>query len=310
MRAIISKDENNKWIISTYKSKDIADALLVRGNWKVELKKYNVKNPVRWVVDHSNISVLSKPEISKYPKIKAFFVNRDKPIPNLTNSPLIFTDNGVFVTDLKPAAPATAISEAFSRAEAKYGSDFLTKLRESAEALQEAESRTQKTLEEFYYNKYGKPKDDKEAISLLCTIYEEQMRMPITPEICSGIGEYYRLIAKQGFPAFHWLVEAISVTSKKASHKRNFRYIAGIIRSWLKFGFGYIPFKENTDILELFKKTVRTEISKDAQNLIRQMLGQYGVVKCASAIPELRGVDHSFIMAVMLKDILEKKYTN
>jgi hypothetical protein len=120
-----------------------------------------------------------------------------------------------------------------------------------------------------------------------------------------AIGEYYRVIENRGLPAFQWMSEVFNVISKKSPQKRNIRYAIGIIRSWLKFGFGHIPSEEERDILDYFEELLGTEASPEAVAMIQTMLGRYGCVKVTRMIAQLedkKDISMLAFVSVMLDD--------
>lgn len=170
------------------------------------------------------------------------------------------------------------------------------------------------SLIENYREIYGTPKDDKDAISTICEVFKERMGGTFTMDTKEGIGEYYRLIKERELPAFEWLMEAVHVVSKKDPDKRNFPYVIGVIRDWLKFGFGHMPSDEEKEMLDYFCEITgltREQVSPEAYKIFQNLMGEYGVMKIMRVIPQLSGelqMDFSKLRALMLKEQLEEKY--
>ena len=177
--------------------------------------------------------------------------------------------------------------------------------------LQVAQKHTQSTLIEHYADKYGKPNNDEEAIKQLCIIYRVLMNVVVlSKDVSDGIGEYYRLINHRGLPAFEWILESIHVTSKKSQEKRNFKYIVGMLRQWLKYGFGHIPNAEETEVMEYFEEVIGTSVSTEARGVIENLMGRYGAIKVTRMIGSLNSddLDVSLVKANTLKNLIESKY--
>lgn len=183
---------------------------------------------------------------------------------------------------------------------------------ETENNLVKVQRHTQSTLIEHYTEKYGKPKTDEDSIRQLCIIYRDLMNVVVlSKDVSDGIGEYYRVINHRGLPAFEWVLEAIHVTSKKSQEKRNFKYIVGMLRQWLKYGFGHIPNAEETEIMEYFEEIIGDNISIDARSVIENLMGTYGAIKVTRMIGSLEtdGIDVSLVKANLLKDLMQLKYS-
>lgn len=166
-------------------------------------------------------------------------------------------------------------------------------------------------LHDHCVNTYGQPRTDEESINILSTIFKERMDLvELTPDIKEGIKDYYLIIKHRNLPAFDWLLEAIYITSKKGAEKKNLSYVVGMIRQWLKYGFGHIPNSEEGEVLDFFDEVVGSQASHKAINLIENLLGRYGAIKVTRMIGKLNveEIDISLIMATMLKDTVEDKY--
>lgn len=160
-----------------------------------------------------------------------------------------------------------------------------------------------------YANRYTKPASDEEAIEELARIFQTLMG-ECPDEVKDGIGEYYRILTNRHLPAFEWMAEAFHVVSKKEEQKRNFRYVVGMLRSWMKYGFGYIPSQEEAELVSYFEEVTGTETSTQARLMLQHLMGVYGVIKVTRMIGYLeKEADHSYIMAQALKTLLEEKFT-
>lgn len=169
------------------------------------------------------------------------------------------------------------------------------------------------SLKEYYEERYGKPNGDRETLDVLYDIFKELMHYNfVTAEVKEGISEYYRLIQNRGLPAYEWILEAFHVVSKKSVEKRNFPYVIGMLRGWLKFGFGHIPSQEEEEIVDYFQEVTGTEVSSDTRQLLQNMMGRYGVLKMTrmiSSLPkEKDNLDLSKVMAEKLSELLASKY--
>lgn len=183
---------------------------------------------------------------------------------------------------------------------------------ETENNLVKVQKHTQSTLIEHYSEKYGKPKTDEDSIRQLCIIYRDLMNVVVlSKDVSDGIGEYFRVINHRGLPAFEWILEAIHVTSKKSQEKRNFKYIVGMLRQWLKYGFGHIPNAEETEIMEYFEETVGANISTEARGIIENLMGTYGAIKVTRMIGSLEtgDIDVSLVKANSLKELMQTKYS-
>lgn len=168
---------------------------------------------------------------------------------------------------------------------------------------------TDKPLKDYYFEKYGEPDDDSQAINILVEAFKEQMSYNVVPpDINEGISEYYRIIKSRNLPAFEWILEAIHVASKKNVDKKNFHYIVGILRSWLRFGFGHIPNREEDDIVDFFEEIIGFKSTVEARGIINNLMGTYGVVKIARIMHEMKKEDTSYAMTLILKEKMFKKF--
>lgn len=175
----------------------------------------------------------------------------------------------------------------------------------SARPLTEA---VRDNLTESYALRYKKPSDDAAAILELVHTFNKLMGYS-TADVKDGIGEYFRLLSNRQLPAFEWILEAIHVASKKDDHKRNFPYVVGMIRSWMKYGFGHIPSQEEEEVVSYFEEVTGVEVLPQTRLVIQNLMGVYGAIKVTRMIAHLeRNHDISMLMAHVLKSSLEEKF--
>lgn len=167
-------------------------------------------------------------------------------------------------------------------------------------------------LIQTYASKYETPKNDREAIESLIQVFKGILgNGGISSDVKDGIGEYFRILSNRHLPAFEWLLEAFHVASKKEDQKRNFPYVVGMIRYWMKYGFGHIPSQEEEEVVGFFEDTTGTEVTPKTRMLIQNLMGTYGSIKVAIMIANLSGnQDLSMLMAKLLKESMETKYPN
>lgn len=164
-------------------------------------------------------------------------------------------------------------------------------------------------INQYYEKRYGTPKNDQEALDTLARVYQELFKEDPPQEIKDGIAEYYRLLQCRGLPAYSWILEALHVTSKKEDGKRNFSYAVGMLRMWMRYGFGHIPNQEEDDVVDYFEEVTGQEVTIQARRVIQQLLGEYGCIKTTKAIAELHHKeDLSLILALHLKSLLDDIY--
>lgn len=164
------------------------------------------------------------------------------------------------------------------------------------------------SMKEHYVNRYGEPPmEDEKAIEKLHEIYGHLMKEGFNQSIKEGIAEYYRLLQARDLPAYYWLMEAFHVTSKKRQEKRTFAYVVGMIRTWMKYGFGHLPSEEETEIVNYFEEVTGHEVSNEARTVIQHMMGTYGIIKLTKAITNLnRDKNVPYLVALKLKDLLNE----
>lgn len=163
-------------------------------------------------------------------------------------------------------------------------------------------------LTEVYEKRYVKPSSDVSAIAALGDIFRDLIG-ECTIEVRDGIGEYYRILMNRGLPAFEWLLEAFHVASKKDDQKRNFRYVVGMVRQWMKFGFGHIPSEEEQEVITYFEEVTGSEVTAQTRLLLQNLMGNYGAIKVTRMIGSLeRDHDFSLLIASVLKNTMEDKF--
>jgi len=146
----------------------------------------------------------------------------------------------------------------------------------------------------------------KDPLSSLNDLFLEKTRHhTLSMHDREAIGEYYRVIENRGLPAYQWMAEVFTMLGKKEMQKRNMRYAVGILRSWLKFGFGHIPSAEERDILAFFEEVIGQEASPEAVHMIQQAMGEHGVVKLTRAIAKVEQ-DKGVFMMTGIAGILSK----
>lgn len=165
------------------------------------------------------------------------------------------------------------------------------------------------SMNQYYTNRYGTPSNDNDAIEKLIQIYKDLFHETPSTEVQEGIGEYYRIISGRDLPAYSWLLESLHVTSKKDKGKRNFPYAVGMLRTWLKYGFGHIPNQEEDELIEYFTEVTGYECSLKARRVLQTLMGKYGLIKVTKMINELKNDgDMSLIMMLKLSSIMDDKY--
>lgn len=163
-------------------------------------------------------------------------------------------------------------------------------------------------LVEVYAGRYVKPDNDVAAITSLGTAFKDLMGY-CTVEVRDGIGEYYRILSNRQLPAFEWILEAFHVASKKDDHKRNFPYIVGMLRQWMKYGFGHIPSQEEEEVVSYFEEVTGSPVSPQTRLILQNLMGNYGAIKVTRMVGGLeRDHDLSFLIAQVLKGSLEEKF--
>lgn len=167
------------------------------------------------------------------------------------------------------------------------------------------------SMSQYYTNKYGNPTDDNDAIYKLTTIFKDLFSDIPDQGVKDGIAEYYRIISNRDLPAYLWILESLHVTSKKEKSKRNFPYCVGMLRTWMKYGFGHIPNQEEDELVEYFQEVTGLTVSFKARRIIQTMMGKYGLIKVTRMINDLNGnMDKSLIMMLQLDVMMSDKYSD
>lgn len=165
-----------------------------------------------------------------------------------------------------------------------------------------------KTLREHYFNKYGKPTSSEEEISFLNIVYGKLVGA-VTADIREGISEYHEILTDRKLPALSWLFESFAEVNRKHMDKRNFGYIVGILRSWMKNGFKMQPNDEEEEIFDYFAQVTGVAINFESKELIRQLIGTYGAVRVTRIIGGLgKDADLSLQFAKVLREKIEQRF--
>lgn len=165
------------------------------------------------------------------------------------------------------------------------------------------------SMSEYYFEKYGKPTDDNDAIYKLVTIYKELFGEIPTQNVKDGISEYFRIIRNRELPAYLWILESLHVTSKKEKEKRNFPYCVGMLRTWMKYGFGHIPNQEEDEIISYFEEVTGFEVSYKSRKVLQTLMGKYGLIKVTRMINGLKDeTDKSLLLMNQLQSMMYDKF--
>lgn len=165
------------------------------------------------------------------------------------------------------------------------------------------------SMSQYYTSKYGTPKDDNDAIYKLVSIYKDLFGDIPTQEVKEGIGEYFRILTNRELPAYLWILESLHVTSKKDKSKRNFPYCVGMLRTWMKYGFGHIPNQEEEELAEYFHEVTGFDVSFKARRVLQTLMGKYGLIKVTRMINELKDeTDKSLLLMLQLQSMMDEKF--
>lgn len=172
--------------------------------------------------------------------------------------------------------------------------------------------KSQDSLPSYLEEKYGVPANDEEAVYFLQEIFKEQLKKSfLTMSDKEGLEEQYNLLMSRNLPAFKWIAEAIHIVSKKEEGKQNLRYIVGMMRHWMKWGYGHIPSEEEDELTDYFEEVTQLEMSPQARSVMKTLMGEYGGIKIARMMPKLKEEeDFSLILMQRLSLILNNKYNN
>lgn len=167
-------------------------------------------------------------------------------------------------------------------------------------------------LKKTYDERHGlKPSSDYDSIRKLHAAYCSVMAVEtMTQEEKDGIGDYYRRIKQMGEPAYYWVLDAIYVTSRKGQAKRKFEYFIGILKTWMKYGYGYVPSSENEEIVEYFEETVEEQLPDSLRHIISELMANFGAVQVTRMIGSLKSYSKSHAYVLLLKELLHEKYAD
>lgn len=136
---------------------------------------------------------------------------------------------------------------------------------------------------QVYYSKFFVPKTVNEEIELIVRVYSDRIQLANDTTI-EGIREYYNILNERGADALLWLLEAITCASKKHGDKRNFGYIVGMLRNWMKNGFGHIPSQEFDQVCSFIEEDFDISLSREARQQVSNLLGKHGAVAVTRAL--------------------------
>ncbi|KZR57517.1 hypothetical protein [Pseudobacillus badius] len=165
------------------------------------------------------------------------------------------------------------------------------------------------SMTQYYTEKYGTPVDDNDALYKLTSIYKELFGEVPSQEVKEGIAEYFRLISERELPAYLWILESLHVTSKKDKSKRNFPYCVGMLRTWLKYGFGHIPNQEEDELVKYFQEVTGFDVTYKARKILQNLMGQYGLIKVTRMINDLKdNTDKGLLLMIQLQSMMDDKF--
>ena len=144
-----------------------------------------------------------------------------------------------------------------------------------------------------------RPSDIREELELIKDVYTERVNENATQGEIEALGEYYRMVQGRNLDAFEWLMEAILVTAKKEPAKRNVPYMAGMLRKWLVYGFGYIPTQEEEMLANFIEEDFNITLNRHARNILQEILGKYGAVNLTRLISK-EGSEIDLSVGIML----------
>lgn len=150
------------------------------------------------------------------------------------------------------------------------------------------------------------PKSEQEELQIIVDIYRERINADISQHEVEALGEYYRTVKGRKLDAFEWMVEAVTVVSKKETGKRNIPYISGMIRNWLVYGFGYIPTKEEEMVAKFIEEDFGITLNRHARNILQELIGKYGSINLTRVVTrEGQDIDLSVGIMLAIKNHLE-----
>jgi hypothetical protein len=167
------------------------------------------------------------------------------------------------------------------------------------------------SLKEHYDTLYGEePLTDKEVIERLDNVFHKVMHSANLSDLKQRIAEQYRWLKSQGVPAYYWMLEAFHVTSKKKYGKRTFNYAVGMLRNWLRYGFGYMPTQEENELVEYLEEMIDMELSYESKRLLKQYMSHFGTIKVTRMIGTISKKDISYAVTLLLGDLLQQKFSD
>lgn len=152
-----------------------------------------------------------------------------------------------------------------------------------------------------------KPTNTVEELSIIKEIYVERINSNASTGELEALEEYYRLVQQKELDAFEWLVEALYVVSKKDNSKRNVPYLAGMIRKWLVYGFGYIPTKEEEVLVGFIEQDFGVKMSYHSRTILQNLMATYGVIELTRAISKSDDLDVATFILQAIGERLEGK---
>lgn len=166
-------------------------------------------------------------------------------------------------------------------------------------------------MSDYYKEKYGQPRTDNEAINKLLQVYKDLFDVVPNKEVKEGLAEYYRILQNRDLPAYLWILESLHVTSKKGEDKRNFSYCVGILRQWMKYGFGHIPNQVEDELADYFSELFGTELEGEGRLILQNLMGSYSVVKVTKEIGTIPNLTQSEMACAVMKYLqsrMKRKY--
>ncbi|MGG1263883.1 hypothetical protein [Brevibacillus laterosporus] len=165
-------------------------------------------------------------------------------------------------------------------------------------------------LKQTYDERHGlKPESDYDCIRKLHAIYASVMGIErMSQEEKDGIADYYRRIRQKGVPAYYWLIDAIYITSRKGEGKKKFEYLIGILKKWMKYGYGFVPSDEENEIVDYFEEIVGEDLEDSHRYIMGELITGYGAVAVTRMIGSLDHHSKSYAYLTLLRDLLESRY--
>lgn len=166
-------------------------------------------------------------------------------------------------------------------------------------------------LKKTYDLKHGvQPSSDYESIRVLHSLYSSMIDPVMSQEEKDGIGHYYRSIKGRNEPAYYWILDAIYIVSRKSNTKKKFGYFVSILKNWMKYGYGYIPSDELSEIISYFEETTNTEVPDQMRKSFNELLSTFGAVGVTRMVGSLRDYDPAHAFFLLLKEVLSERYSH